>query len=409
MSDKARYAIERSIPELEDLEKKGLFNKKELNMIVRRRTDFEHRIAGRGSKPADYLSYVKFEKNIDRLRKKRFNRMKKFIDTTPSISNYSISKRILFIFQRGSNKFPNNMEIWAKYLKFARKQESIKEMYEVYSKLLSLHPRNVDVWLSGAKWEFEYNKNIKGARSLFKRCLRFNMEEERVWIQFIKLELNYLSKLLTRRKLLQIVGERAQLEDLKQNEKQVDENDDILLLNDINNEELNESLNNLPEMNASTLGNIEDNPVLKGDLILTLYDSFLQIMIKNLNNDERKRKILNISNYILSLIDQFDILNRIYMCDYIIKDLISRYDNEPKILILQLTLTLRYIDINDSNFVNELQTNVKFYQTWMQKSKLDESIKKDVKELYISFITEKYLQKADGETKQLLELLLKKL
>lgn len=219
MSDKARYALEKSIPELEDLEKKGLFKRKEINMIVRRRTDFEHRIAGRGSKPADFLAYVKFEKNVDRLRAKRYARMKEHIDRTPSVSSWSIPQRILFVFQRGTNKFPSSMELWAAYLKYARKQESVKVVYDVYSRLLSLQPRNVDVWLSAAKWEFEYNKNVNGARALFKRCLRFNTEEERVWLEFIKFELNYLSKLLTRRKLLQLVSERSQLEDLEENEK----------------------------------------------------------------------------------------------------------------------------------------------------------------------------------------------
>lgn len=415
MSDKARYAIERSIPELEDLEKKGLFNKKEINMIVRRRTDFEHRIAGRGSKPADYLAYVKFEKNIDRLRKKRYERMKEIIDRTPSVSGWAIPQRIMYIFQRGTNKFPSNMELWANYLKYARKQESVKVVYDVYSKLLSLQPRNVDVWLSGAKWEFEYNKNVKGARALFKRCLRFNIDDERVWIQFIKFELNYLSKLLTRRKLLQLVSERAQLEDLEQNEKKQnnndeenDENNNIIAL-DVSNEEINSELNNLPEMNVSTLGSVDDNPVLRGDLVMTLYDVFIEKMVKNLDSVDKKIKIMKLAKTIISLIDQFDILDREHMCDYIIKDLIARFSDDPNCLVLQLTLPLRYTLINDNTFVSNLQQNVKLYQAWMAKSKLDDVNKNKVRELYIKYIDEQFLQHADGEMKSLLELLMKKL
>lgn len=417
MSDKARYAIERSIPELEDLEKKGLFSKKEISMIVRRRTDFEHRIAGRGSKPRDFLAYVKFEKNVDRLRKKRAERMKEVMDKMPSISTWSISQRILFIFQRGTNKYPSNMELWAGYLKYARSQESVKVVYDVYSKLLSLQPRNVDVWLSGAKWEFEYNKNVKGARALFKRCLRFNIEEERVWTEFIKFELNYLSKLLARRKLLQLVSERQQREDLEEEErkrKKVDENgeeiedEDILKL-EVDDNEINNELNQLPEMNVSTLGSIEDNPVLRGDLVMAIYDVFVATMVKRVESQDKRNCVFRIANNVLSIIDRFDILERTHMCDYIIKDLNARFPTDVPCILLQLTLPLRYLSIKDDDFISGLQQNVKLYQAWYSKSPLDEKIKNEVKPAYAEYISNRFLLVAEGDTEQLLSLLIKKL
>lgn len=431
MSDKARYALEKSIPELEDLEKRGLFQRKEINMIVRRRTDFEHRISGRGSKPKDYLLYIKFEKTLDKLRKKRIQRLKDHIDMTPSISNWSISQRILIIFKKATNKFPSDMELWANYLKFARKQESVKVVYDIYSKLLSLQPRNIDVWLSGAKWEYEYNKNVKGARALFKRCLRFNLNEERVWIEFIKFELNYLSKLLTRRKLLQLVSERSQIEDLEnESKKEGTKNDDDIDVEDIvtlnvGDDEINSELNALPEMNVSTLGSIEDNPVLRGDLIMTLYNVFIETMIKNLEkdyqhndqinikdneiNDEKYKLIMKLSNKILSLIDKFDILDRIHMCDYIIDDLNKRFENDINVLLLKLTLSLRYVSIDDDEFINKLQENVKLYQSWKSKVKIDDKIKEKVRESYVKYLNDKYLIHSQGETQSLLQLLLKKL
>ena len=431
MSDKARYALEKSIPELEDLEKRGLFQRKEINMIVRRRTDFEHRISGRGSKPKDYLLYIKFEKTLDKLRKKRIQRLKDHIDMTPSISNWSISQRILIIFKKATNKFPSDMELWANYLKFARKQESVKVVYDIYSKLLSLQPRNIDVWLSGAKWEYEYNKNVKGARALFKRCLRFNLNEERVWIEFIKFELNYLSKLLTRRKLLQLVSERSQIEDLEnESKKEGTKNDDDIDVEDIvtlnvGDDEINSELNALPEMNVSTLGSIEDNPVLRGDLIMTLYNVFIETMIKNLEkkyqhndqinikdneiNDEKYKLIMKLSNKILLLIDKFDILDRIHMCDYIIDDLNKRFENDITVLLLKLTLSLRYVSIDDDEFINKLQENVKLYQSWKSKVKIDDKIKEKVRESYVKYLNDKYLIHSEGETQSLLQLLLKKL
>lgn len=72
MAEKVRYYLEQSVPELEDLKAKGLFDKNEITMIMRRRTDFEHRIQGRGSKPRDFLKYADFEGNLEKLRKKRY-------------------------------------------------------------------------------------------------------------------------------------------------------------------------------------------------------------------------------------------------------------------------------------------------------------------------------------------------
>lgn len=420
MSDKARYVLERCVPELKDLERKGVFTKKELTMIMRRRTDFEHRIAGRGSKPNDYLQYTQYERNLQRLRLKRIERKRDY-DTTPSIADWAGINHIMYIFERATNKFPNSMELWSQYLKFARKQNDIRSVYEVYTKLLSLQPRNIDVWLSGAKWEFESNKNVTGARTLFKRCLRFNQEEPRVWKEFIKFELNYLSKLLIRRKLFNLINEKDQLEDLKKNEANTTE-----FASGNNNgdskSDMTLEMNNLPEMDVSTLGSIEDNPVLKGQLIITLYDVAIETLTKKpkyevegiYKTEEEKRLetiyfIESFAKEILSMVDQFDVLDRVYIVNHIIEDLTQRYSQGVFGIVSKLGLSLRYVQLTSDSFVQELQNNVKLYQLWMKKSHLDDDTKEQVKRGYVEFLNDKFTQHAEGEIRSLLEMLIKKL
>lgn len=419
MSDKARYVLERCVPELKDLERKGLFTKRELTMIMRRRTDFEHRIAGRGSKPNDYLQYTQYERNLQRLKKKRSER-KRDLDQTPSISDWSGPNHIMYIFERATNKFPQSMEVWSQYLKYSRRQNDLRSVYEVYSRLLSLQPRNVDVWLSGAKWEFESNKNVAGARTLFKRCLRFNNEEPRVWEEFIKFELNYLSKLLIRRKLFNLISEKDQIDDLEKNEVK---NDEFKLNGEESKEDLSLEMNNLPEFNVSTLGSIEDNPVLKGQLITTLYDVAIETLTKEAKVqvdgiykteeekiDEKLQFIKSFSNKILLLVDQFDILDRSFISNHIIEDFIQRYPEDVFGLINKLTLSLRHVELNSDSFVQNLQNNVKLYQTWIRRTNnLKDSVKLNVKKEYIEFLNEKYTQHSEGQIKSLLEMLIKKL
>lgn len=47
--------MEEMIPELEDMEKRGYFNKSEIRQIVKRRTDFEYSLKRRAAVKADYL------------------------------------------------------------------------------------------------------------------------------------------------------------------------------------------------------------------------------------------------------------------------------------------------------------------------------------------------------------------
>lgn len=396
------------VPELEDLEKRGIFSNKEIKMLVRRRTDFEHRISGPGATPEDFLRYIKFEKNVDRLRKKRKARFIKAMNKESGVSEWSIVKRTFFIFDRAVNRFPYDMDLWSNYLTFARKNESVSKVYAIFSKLIALQPTNVDIWLSGAKWEFESNKNIEGARILFKKCLRFNSDSEKVWFEFIKLELNYLSKLLTRRKLLKLVSEQSQIEDIQNEENNTSEGSNLLDFRAVDKEEVQATLKMLPDMNASTIGNIEDNPVLRGDLILAIFEVYLTTMLKKYTTvQEKQRHCVRIVKETISLVDLFDILDREYMISKMVEQVLQMYEIS-EILIIKLTLSLRYTKLSDPDFVDKLKNNIQFYQAWKIKSK-NFNDKEQINKLYIKYLTENYLNYSSGETQQLLSILIKKL
>ncbi|GMF99153.1 hypothetical protein B5S33_g3652 [[Candida] boidinii] len=441
MAEKVRFFLEQTVPELQDLERKHLFDKKEITMIMRKRTDFEHRITSRGVKPYDFLKYVKFEKNLEKLRKKRFNRLKTFIDTKASISDWSINRRILFIFKRSINRFPNENQLWSEYIKFCKKNGSVKVIYKAYTNLLQLQPRNINAWLSAAKFEFEYNANAKGARNLLQRSLRFNSESLDLWLNYAKFELNYISKLLSRRKILNLITEKQQLEQLQlekerklienkrknvldndEDQNDLDSNTDIIkFLPD--GEDIKTSLNNLPEIDVNVLGNPENNPALKGDIALTIYDVCLSTILKTLNendfNYENKKieKILEISNEFLKLFDSFTTLDRNYLCQHIINNLSNQLQNNEKVILLDLTLIIRYVKIDSDDFTYNLQISVKNFLSLISKLKLSKSIENDkkieiIKQLYIDFLTKNFLHsenpKPTEKLNQLLNILIAK-
>lgn len=71
MADVVQYRLEKMIPELDDLEKRGLFSKSEIREIVKKRRDFEYRLKRPSTIKEDYLRYIEYEKQLEALRKLR--------------------------------------------------------------------------------------------------------------------------------------------------------------------------------------------------------------------------------------------------------------------------------------------------------------------------------------------------
>lgn len=422
MAEKVRYYLEQSVPELEDLKKKGLFEKSEITMIMRRRTDFEQRIQGRGSKPRDFLKYSDFELNLEKLRKKRYNRFIKagIIDTKPTISDWAGTRRIMFIFDRATRRYPGELDIWSKYLKFAKSNGAIKVIYKVYSRLLQLQPRNIDAWLSAAKYEFETNANAKGSRILFQRGLRLNPESLNLWLEYVSFELSYITKLLVRRKVLGLITEKQQQDELETNESNLskkltedDHNDedfkqDIIELPEA--DEINEQLNDLPEADMNMLGNPETNPALKGDVALTIFDLCIPAIAKTFPKEStnKNEKIIAICQQFLKLFDKFDQLDQNYLYLHVLNYLQTNYPRDPATLLVDITLPIRNIDIDNPALAENLQLTVNKCMAYKLKSKDAEQTDKLIS-LFTEEITEKYLNKSnDEQLNNLLKAIIKK-
>lgn len=411
MSDKVRYYLEQSVPELEDLQKKGLFDKKEITMIMRRRTDFEHRIQGRGSKPKDFLRYATFEMNLEKLRRKRYNRLSKvsgLINTKPLISDWAGVRRILFILDRGTRRYPAEVELWAQYLKFAKSNGAIKIIYKVYSRLLQLQPRNVDAWLSAAKYEFETNANAKGARSLFQRAIRLNPDSFELWFSYTQFELTYVARLLARRKVLGLITEKQQMENMKNDESQlqkllektnVDDNDFNLDTIELpSGEDMKEELHQLPEADMNMLGNPETNPALRGDVALTVFDLSIPELIKNLPQSVNiSDRVFQICHRFLNLIDMYDDLNRDYLYSHVLQYLQTQYPDDFRTLLIDITLPIRTTSVKSSDLSNLLQLSVNKFRAYKLKLNID---KEQLTKLFINYLQTQYLSNIQDEEGQ---------
>ena len=192
-SDKVRFLQERSVPELQEFARKRIFTKDEISSITKKRSDFEHILNARGSKPQDYIRYTEYEMNLESLRRKRVKRL------GVKISNHTGQRRISFVLDRATKKFPGDVGLWMQYIMFAQKQGSNKKVSQLLTSVLRLHPTKPALWIYAATVG---STNITEARSYMQRGLRLCGSSERLWVEYAKLEMMHISKIAGRKQIL---------------------------------------------------------------------------------------------------------------------------------------------------------------------------------------------------------------
>ena len=192
-SDKARFFQEQSVPQLQELARKRIFTKEEITSIARKRSDFEHILNARGSKPQDYVRYIEFEMNLESLRRKRAKRL------GVKTSSHTGQRRLFFLLDRATKKYPGDVGLWMQYITFAQKQKSNKKVLQLLTSLLRLHPTKPELWIHAATMR---GPNITEARSYMQRGLRFCGRSEELWIEYARLEMIHVSKIAGRRQIL---------------------------------------------------------------------------------------------------------------------------------------------------------------------------------------------------------------
>ncbi len=79
MADKIQLCLENMIPELEQFVKLGVFQKKEIKKIIKKRRFYEYQFERKDVSVNDYFRAIKYEKVLDRRRIniKKKNNLKK--------------------------------------------------------------------------------------------------------------------------------------------------------------------------------------------------------------------------------------------------------------------------------------------------------------------------------------------
>lgn len=195
---------------------------------------------GRGTKPADYLRYIEYERRLEKLRKARAARLRESpsswarsrrwavltpvpppaeTESTKSLSDHSIPAHITQLHRLSVRRFPESLTLWDAFIAHALSQSSPNLVSRTLSSAIAMHPTHTPYWIMASQWESEGDRkgmgggNAEAARRLCMRALRFlkgnrgeagrnEGPEEAVWREWIRVEVSFVEKLRARWQVL---------------------------------------------------------------------------------------------------------------------------------------------------------------------------------------------------------------
>ncbi|PGH21572.1 hypothetical protein AJ80_03132 [Polytolypa hystricis UAMH7299] len=347
-SDKARFYLEQQVPELKEFEKKKIFPKEEITSILKKRSEFEHKINARGPLPADYARYAEYEMNLDTLRRKRIKRL------GIKAPAHSGQRRIFFILERATKKFHGDVGLWMQYIEYARKQKAHKKLSQIFMNALRLHPTKPELWIYAARYTLEEHADMTQARSYMQRGLRFCKNSQNMWIQYAKLEMIYITKLGARQRILGLDGSRqAPAVD----HSDTDPNADMIALPQITGEDINPSASN-DEPDQVALQNLNATPALTGAIPIAIFDT----ASKQFNNSD----VLGHDFYNMILeFENTPCVKRIL--DHIVESMLAEHATSPHTQICYIMLPVAGLTPTSPQFPSSFGTSLARIKESMEK------------------------------------------
>ncbi|TDH16054.1 hypothetical protein EPR50_G00015900 [Perca flavescens] len=201
MAEIVQHRIEERIPELEQLERVGLFTKKEVKSIIKRATALEYKLHRLIVNKEDFIAYIQYEINVLELIKKR--RAHIHYQFKREEIEFPVIHRINSVFRRATNKWKDDVQLWLSHVAFCKKWATKGQISKVFSAMLAIHPDKPALWIMAAKNELEDRNSSESARHLFLRALRFHPDNKKVYQEYFRMELLHCEKLRKQKKELE--------------------------------------------------------------------------------------------------------------------------------------------------------------------------------------------------------------
>uniref|UniRef100_A0AAY4AJY8 UTP6 small subunit processome component n=1 Tax=Denticeps clupeoides TaxID=299321 RepID=A0AAY4AJY8_9TELE len=176
MAEIIQRGIEDKIPELEQLERIGLFTKKEVKSMLKRSTTLQYKLFRTILSKEDFIAYIQ---HIGY----QFKREE---------IEYAIIHRIHTTFRRATTRWQVGCIVVFDHVLWCSTKSQLSK---VFSSMLAIHPDKPALWIMAAKCEMEDRNSTENARLLFLRALRFHPDNKKVYQEYFRMELLHAEKL----------------------------------------------------------------------------------------------------------------------------------------------------------------------------------------------------------------------
>ncbi|CAL8328837.1 unnamed protein product [Lota lota] len=201
MAEVIQLRVEERIPELEHLERVGLFTSKEVKSLIKRATALEYKLQRLILNKEDFIAYIQYEINVLELIKKRRAHIK--YNFKREEIEFPIIQRINSVFKRATNKWKGDVQLWLSHIAFCKKWATKAHLSKVFSAMIAIHPDKPGLWIMAAKSELEDMDSSESARHLFLRALRFHPEDKKVFQEYFRMELLHAEKLRKQKSMVE--------------------------------------------------------------------------------------------------------------------------------------------------------------------------------------------------------------
>ncbi|KAG6110717.1 hypothetical protein E4U31_005419 [Claviceps sp. LM219 group G6] len=268
VAGKARFYLERSVPQLREWEEKEIFIKDEIRTIVQKRNEHEHRVLCPGNSPSEWSAYAKWEQSLEALRSKRCKRLK----IQHLNSAHAGQARVMSIYDRSVNKHPGSSELWREYLNYTASVKAAKRWRKTMTGALRMMPHDVDLWIMAGRRSAR-NGDMASARGFFMRGCRFCNKDCRLWVEYAKSEMEWLVKVDKRKEVKGVDALRPD---------RVEDDDELRIVGSDDDDDDEEDVDgsSLPEpskaqakvIDKRAAEQLKSNPAMDGAIPMAIFD-----------------------------------------------------------------------------------------------------------------------------------------
>lgn len=204
MAEIVQLHLESFIPELEQMERIGLFSHDEIKKVIKKRKALEYRLRRRTKTKEDYLKYIQYEVNVLSLIAIRRQRLRCQLKRREI--DHSIATRINKLFKAAIARNQNDEVLWLTQIQFCQRMKWHHSISALFMRMLQVHNDKPELWVTAAKWEFEENHAPENARKIFQKSVKFHSHSRLLWTEYFRMELMFVDLILKRKEVLGLQG-----------------------------------------------------------------------------------------------------------------------------------------------------------------------------------------------------------